>query len=62
MFNDLFEMGLILLGIAVNALPTIVEVIQNAVNTVFNFLEPIRSGFNLLNHILWEMLNHIKPL
>jgi|TARA_B100000085_G_scaffold85067_3_gene76673 thymidylate synthase len=49
MFNDLFEfMGLILLGIAVNALPTIVEVIQNAVNTVFNFLEPIRSGFNTI--------------
>ena len=40
--------GLILLGIAVNALPKIIEKAKEIIDGVVNFLTPIQSGFNVL--------------
>ena len=40
--------GTLLLGIAVNALPTIIEKVKEIIDNIVNFLTPIQSGFNVL--------------
>lgn len=40
--------GLILLGIAVNALPKIIEKAKEIIDGIVNFLTPIQSGFNMV--------------
>lgn len=48
-FQKLFEfLGLILLGIFVNALPAIIESVKGIINSVVDFVTPIMSGFNLV--------------
>ena len=48
-FQKLFEfLGLILLGIFVNALPAIIESVKGIINSVVDFITPIMSGFNLV--------------
>ena len=40
--------GLVIAGIAVNALPAIINKVKEVVDSVVNFLTPIQSGFNVL--------------
>ena len=40
--------GTLVLGIAVNALPAIIEKVKEIIDNVVNFLTPIQSGFNVL--------------
>lgn len=40
--------GLLLLGIAVNALPAIIEKVKEIVDNIVNFLTPIQSGFKVI--------------
>jgi hypothetical protein len=40
--------GTLVLGIAVNALPTIIEKVKEIIDNIVNFLTPIQSGFNVL--------------
>jgi murein DD-endopeptidase MepM/ murein hydrolase activator NlpD len=48
-FQKLFEfIGLILLGIFVNALPGLIESVKGIINSVVDFITPIMSGFNLV--------------
>lgn len=48
-FEKLFEfIGLVVLGIFINALPTIIETVKGIIDSVVNFLTPIQSGFNLV--------------
>jgi len=48
-FDKLFEfIGLILVGIIVNALPTIISKVREIIDNIVNFLTPIQSGFNLI--------------
>lgn len=48
-FQKLFEfIGLILLGIFVNALPAIIEGVKGIIDSIVNFITPIMSGFNLI--------------
>ena len=48
-FDKLFNfMGLILLGIIVNALPKIIETVKGIVDNIVSFLTPIQSGFKVI--------------
>ena len=48
-FDKLFEfIGLILVGIIVNALPAIISKVREIIDNIVNFLTPIQSGFNLI--------------
>jgi len=48
-FQKLFEfIGLVLLGIFVNALPGLIEKVKGIIDSIVNFLAPIASGFNLV--------------
>ena len=48
-FEKLFEfIGLVLLGIFVNALPALIESVKGIINSIVNFITPIVSGFNLV--------------
>jgi len=40
--------GIVVFGIIVNALPAIVEKVQEIIDNIVNFLTPIQSGFNLI--------------
>jgi len=40
--------GVLLLGIAVNALPAIIEKVKEIVDNIVNFLTPIQSGFKVI--------------
>ena len=49
MFEKVLEFGALLLaGIIVNALPAIIEKVQEIIDNIVNFLTPIQSGFNLI--------------
>ena len=48
-FQKLFEfIGIVLLGIFVNALPKLIEKVKGIIDSIVNFLAPIASGFNLV--------------
>ena len=48
-FQKLFEfIGIVLLGIFVNALPGLIEKVKGIIDSIANFLAPIASGFNLV--------------
>lgn len=48
-FDRILEfVGLLVIGIAVNALPAIMNKVKEVVDSVVNFLTPIQSGFNVL--------------
>ena len=48
-FEKLFEfIGLVLLGIFVNALPALIESVKGIINSIVDFITPIMSGFNLV--------------
>ena len=48
-FQKLFEfIGIVLLGIFVNALPKLIEKVKGIIDSIVNFLAPIASGFNLM--------------
>ena len=48
-FDKLFNfMGLILLGIIVNALPKVIATVKGIIDNIVNFLTPIQSGFRLI--------------
>ena len=48
-FQKLFEfIGIVLLGIFVNALPGLIEKVKGIIDSIVNFLAPIASGFNLV--------------
>jgi len=47
----------ILLGIAVNALPKIIEKVKEVIDSIVNFLTPIQSGFNVIMSFFSDDIN-----
>ena len=48
-FDRILEfVGLLVIGIAVNALPAVMKKVKEVIDSVVNFLTPIQSGFNVL--------------
>ena len=47
----------ILLGIAVNALPKIIEKVKEVIDSIVNFLTPIQSGFNVIMSLFSDDIN-----